>query len=70
MIQGKKSKLLLGITVIILGIFLFSLWRYFQPRELGSDFASGNGRIEAIEVDIDTKVAGRIKKSWLTRVIL
>ncbi|MBN9226325.1 MULTISPECIES: HlyD family secretion protein [Legionella] len=62
MIQGKKSKLLLGITVIILGIFLFSVWKYFQPRELGSDFASGNGRIEAIEVDIDTKVAGRIKK--------
>lgn len=62
MVQDKKSKLLLGIVVIILGIFLFFLWKYLQPRELGSDFASGNGRIEAIEVDIATKVAGRIKK--------
>ncbi|WP_131779139.1 HlyD family secretion protein [Legionella bozemanae] len=61
MMHDKKSKQLLGIAVIILAILSFLLWQYFRPKELSSDFASGNGRIEAIEVDIDTKIAGRIK---------
>lgn len=47
---------------IILGILFFILWEfYFQPKGLGSDFASGNGRIEAVEIDISTKIPGRIK---------
>jgi len=29
-----------------------------QPQQLGEGFASGNGRIEAIEVDVATKLAG------------
>lgn len=38
---------------IILGILFFILWKfYIQPKGLRSDFASGNGRIEAVEIDI------------------
>ncbi len=36
-------------------------WWYLQPEELGEHFASGNGRIEAVEIDIAAKIPGRIK---------
>ncbi|MGQ7241939.1 HlyD family secretion protein [Salinicola sp. V024] len=35
-------------------------WWLLQPSELGEGFASGNGRIEATEIDVATKAAGRI----------
>ncbi len=35
-------------------------WWQLRPDGLGEDFASGNGRIEATEVDVATKLAGRI----------
>ncbi len=35
-------------------------WYLLQPRTLGEGFASGNGRIEATEVDVATKLGGRI----------
>ncbi len=36
-------------------------WYLLQPNGLGPGFASGNGRIEATDIDIATKIAGRIK---------
>ncbi len=45
-------------VVIAGGIFV---WLWFQQPALPDGFASGNGRIEAIEVDVATKWAGRIK---------
>jgi len=45
-------------VVIAGGIFV---WLRFQQPALPDGFASGNGRIEAIEVDVATKWAGRIK---------
>jgi len=35
-------------------------WWQLRPTGLGEGFASGNGRIEATEVDVATKLAGRI----------
>jgi HlyD family secretion protein len=35
-------------------------WWQLRPNGLGEGFASGNGRIEATEVDVATKLAGRI----------
>jgi pyruvate/2-oxoglutarate dehydrogenase complex dihydrolipoamide acyltransferase (E2) component len=35
-------------------------WRQFKPAGLPDSFAVGNGRIEATEIDIATKTAGRI----------
>ncbi|WP_256573420.1 MULTISPECIES: biotin/lipoyl-binding protein [unclassified Pseudomonas] len=32
----------------------------FKPAPIDPDFASGNGRIEATEVDVASKLAGRI----------
>lgn len=48
-----------GCVALVAGVFFF--WRYLQPEKLGEDFSSGNGRIEATEIDIATKTAGRIE---------
>ncbi|MDD3814210.1 MAG: HlyD family efflux transporter periplasmic adaptor subunit [Desulfocapsaceae bacterium] len=48
-------------TVIIAGCLAFLLWRYLQPKGLGDGFTSGNGRIDAVEIDIAAKTAGRLK---------
>lgn len=53
-------KRLLLILVIAVGIITYYGWRYFQPRDLPDGFASSNGRIEAVEIDVATKTAGRL----------
>src|SRR5271166_3990985 len=49
------------IAAVILGAGLFA-WQYFKPKGLPSGLASGNGRIEATEIDIAAKIPGRIKE--------
>ncbi|OCG69675.1 hemolysin D [Gilliamella sp. Occ3-1] len=49
------------ITVVIISI-IFILWQQLKPDGYGSDFISGNGRIEATEINISAKLAGRIEK--------
>lgn len=45
-------------AVVLSGGFL--LWQHFREPPLPAGFASGNGRIEATEVDITVKIAGRL----------
>ena len=49
-----------GAVIIVLGGLY--LWRHLQPASLPEGFVIGNGRIEATEVDISAKTAGRIKE--------
>ena len=49
-----------GCVTLTAGIFF--LWQHLQPEKLGDHFAYGNGRIEATEIDIAAKIAGRIKE--------
>ena len=62
MTQAKsKSRLVLGgiaVAIIAAGIALYLL---LKPAELPEGIASGNGRIEAVEIDIAAKTAGRIR---------
>ena len=37
-------------------------WWFLQPRGLPDGFAAGNGRIEAVEIDIAAKTAGRVRE--------
>lgn len=53
-------KWLLWTTVIVVGALSYLGWKFFQPRKLAEGFASSNGRIEAVEIDIATKTEGRI----------
>ncbi|MCX8649631.1 HlyD family efflux transporter periplasmic adaptor subunit [Gilliamella sp. B2776] len=50
------------IIILILVAFGFILYQQFASDGYGSDFTSGNGRIEATEINISAKLAGRIEK--------
>lgn len=49
------------VIVVVLAIGGYFTWQKFENPGLPSDIASGNGRIEATEIDISTKTAGRIR---------
>jgi len=54
-----------GTRALLLGVAAVAallLWRYFQSDGLEGSIASGNGRIEAVEIDIATPRAGRVKE--------
>lgn len=56
------TKRLLPVAVIALCIAVaFLAWEWFKPKGLPEGIASGNGRIEAVEIDIATKTPGRVK---------
>src|SRR5208283_3859657 len=56
----KRGLLLLMLLVAAIGA---GYWWLLHPRAgLPPGIASGNGRLEADEIDIDTKFAGRIAK--------
>ena len=44
----------------LLGATLLVAWWLLRPSSPGDGFASGNGRIEATEIDVATKIPGRI----------
>jgi HlyD family secretion protein len=55
--RQRRALWLLAVLVALVGAAYW--WLYPRPS-LPAGFASGNGRLEADEVDIDTKFAGRI----------
>jgi HlyD family secretion protein len=55
-----KRKWLLLAVVILVGVAGYFGWKRLQPAKLPAGFASSNGRIEATEIDVATKIAGRI----------
>jgi HlyD family secretion protein len=46
--------------LLVIGAALFLLFKYNQPAALPPGIAAGNGRLEATEIDVATKVAGRL----------
>jgi HlyD family secretion protein len=56
----NKTGILWAVFILVCIVSIL-IWQHFQPSKLGSNFASSNGRIEAIEIDIATKIPGRIK---------
>lgn len=48
------------LAALLLGGAAFYGWRAAQPRGHGTGFVSGNGRVEAVEIDIASRQAGRI----------
>lgn len=45
---------------LLLAVGAAGAWYGLRPTGLGEGFASGNGRIEATELDVATKLAGRV----------
>ena len=56
----KMIKIAVIIIVLIFGGYYF--WNLTSVKGPGEGFAGGNGRIEATEIDISTKLAGRVEK--------
>ena len=57
-----KSKIILLLAVLVLAGTGYLLWDLSKEKGLGPGFAGGNGRIEATEIDVSAKLAGRIIK--------
>ena len=59
--RGRPPWLRLAVMVVIAaGAIAYGKWRSFQAPKLPPGFAGSNGRIEAIEVHVTTKLPGRI----------
>ena len=57
----KQQKWLIAAAVVLVGAGVgYVAWLKFRPPILPDGFARSNGRIEATEVDIATKLAGRV----------
>ncbi len=61
--RGKRTRLKYALLLVPLAAMLGAgyWWAHSAPA-LPPGIASGNGRLEADEIDIDTKFAGRIAK--------
>lgn len=60
--MARHLKRKLGIaagTIAAIGLAWF-VWNSMKPTGPGAGFISGNGRIEATEIDISTTLAGRV----------
>jgi len=56
----KKNWVVTAIAIAAVVIAVV-LWLKFKPSGPGAGFVSGNGRVEATEIDIATKLAGRVQ---------
>jgi len=59
---GFRIWLVRGLIVVVLAGAGVLAWLWLRPTPLPDGFAKANGRIEAIEIDIATKIAGRVKQ--------
>src|SRR5262245_18086315 len=53
-------KWLLLAAVVVVGALAYFGWGLLRPGKLPDGFASSNGRIEAVEIDVATKTPGRL----------
>ena len=60
--MGSKWKIYAAVAaLLLLGTVLVVRWAPWQPKGPGPGFVSGNGRIEATEIAVSTKLAGRVQ---------
>ncbi len=56
-----KKWLVPTVVVIALAVAAFAAWRMLSQTGPGEGFVSGNGRIEATDIDVATKLGGRVQ---------
>ncbi|WP_321955721.1 HlyD family secretion protein [Paraburkholderia bannensis] len=59
--QISARKWIPALIVIAVAAGGYFGWRYYTDRGPGEGFVSGNGRIEATEIDVATKLAARVQ---------
>lgn len=62
MTPGQRKGLVRLAAVVLVSMLLVLAWQHFGKQESEPGLASGNGRIEAVEIDIAAKTAGRVRE--------
>lgn len=60
--EWNKHRLLQGAVLVLAAGMVFAAWAFLRPQGIPEGIAGGNGRIEAVEIDVAAKTAGRIKE--------
>lgn len=60
--NGWRTRWAVWAAVIVLAAAAFVAWQRAGRTDLPPGIASGNGRLEAVEIDVATKTAGRIRE--------
>jgi HlyD family secretion protein len=60
--RSSRKRWLIALLVVVLAAGGYFAWQKLGSDNLPPGIASGNGRIEAVEIDIATKTAGRIRE--------
>ncbi len=58
----NRKRMLWVAALVVLAAVGYSAWKVLGPAGLPAGIASGNGRIEATEIDISARTAGRIRE--------
>ena len=58
----KRWTIVAALAIVLAGGAVLLRWAPWQPQGPGPGFVSGNGRIEATEVAVATKLAGRVQE--------
>lgn len=61
MSTSKKRTVYIGVAAVVVAVIVYVLWLQMRPIH-DDDFAYSNGRLEATEVDVSAKSAGRIRQ--------
>jgi HlyD family secretion protein len=59
--MNSKRYWLISIAALALAMAAYALWQQRGSADLGPGFVSGNGRVEATEIDVATRLAGRVR---------
>lgn len=60
--NSSKKKITIAVVAAVLVIGGYSFWNSTRTQGPGEGFSGGNGRLEATEIDISTKLAGRVEQ--------
>ena len=61
MTDQRKKWLIRAVVALVIGILAIVVWQRYGANRKDDGLVSGNGRIEAVEIDIAAKTPGRIK---------
>ncbi|MBS1208164.1 MAG: secretion protein HlyD family protein [Proteobacteria bacterium] len=59
--QKWKKWIIAAALIVILIVVALVIWKMLQPTGPGEGFVSGNGRLEATEIDVAAKLGGRVE---------
>lgn len=61
----NRTILLRAGVALAIAVAAYFIWQSLNSEGLAEGFASGNGRIEAVEIDIAAKTAGRVQEMFV-----